>query len=241
MHLIQDDVGVLVKVLHANELLKENSSCDERKPRVLRQAAVQPNLVAHKGPQLPSPFLAHKVSNAGGCNASWLGAQDVAMSPLTGTLVQNVLRNLRGLATPFVHREKRGGRKRANCASVAKIHSPQTNLGTQGPSLLALCHTLVLGVRCWGRGRVLHLNQHLNGYSSHSHFHYLPTWQEGPRGWSVESMLVLILTWVGILTEAEEHQTTVSVINRLLWPCVTLEPIAGMEEDALHHNKAAKA
>lgn len=53
-------------------------------------------------------------------------------------------------------------------------------------------------------------------------------------------MLVFVLTLVGSLTEADERQTTVSAINRLLRLCVTLDAIVGMEEDTLHHNKAAK-
>ena len=112
MHLVQDDVRVLVEVLHSNQLLKENSSCDKRESCVLRQTAVQSNLVPHEGTQLPPSFLAHISSNAGGGDAPWLGAQNVAVLPRIGRLVENVLRNLRGLATPFIHRKKGEGRKR---------------------------------------------------------------------------------------------------------------------------------
>ena len=57
-----------------------------------------PYLVATDGAQLPVPLLAHPTCDADGCYTPWLRHDDVAVAPLLGVVIQDVLGDLRCLA-----------------------------------------------------------------------------------------------------------------------------------------------
>lgn len=90
---------ILIHVSLVHQLFQEHSSRDKGQPRLLRDVLVHPNLVPHKGPQMPAVSFCHEFGHALGSDSTWLGADDVAVLVGNSMFLQDELGHLSALPT----------------------------------------------------------------------------------------------------------------------------------------------